>query len=715
MLDNRTKSGIGRDRMEGELRAGIAGTGFIGAVHARSARLAGARVVARRRFLAPRAPSAPRPQLGAERALASAEELVRRPGASTWCTSAPPTTSICRSPRPPSPPASTSSARSRSPRRRRRASASSARRGRLRPPGRRAVRLPLLPDGARGARARRAAGETGAVRLLHGTYLQDWLLRPEDDNWRVDAELGGASRAFADIGSHWCDLAQFVSGHRITRVSARVLTAVPERVRASGRRAFAGGDAHARRGAPGHDRGRGDRAVRDRRRRARLGDRSARCRPAARTGCGSRSTAPRRRSRSTRRIRRSSGAGRREAATIIRRDPESLSPRGRALRDAAARPSAGIRRLLRRLRRRLLRRHPRPARRRTGCRCSPTACAPRGSPRPCWPPRASSLGRRGGRARARGGAAPMKLGFLTACMPERSLEDIAAWAGANGYEALELAAWPSLGDRPFTASHISGRRLRRGRGGARARRPRGQRPEPLGARLLRQQPAPGPGRARGRTTPTCAPASTPPRRWAAFPSARSSAATPAAASRTTCARPSSVFPPLVDYAGERGVRLMIENCVMEGWHPDGYPGNLAYSPELWEWMFELGLYLNYDPSHLLWLGIDPVAALKPYVDRVAHAHAKDAETFPERARPLRLLRPHLDPRAGPLGHGLVALPDPGARRGRLPQVRGHALRGRVRRRALGRARGPGVGRQPGPRRGGPADRPPEPAAAGGRQ
>ncbi|WP_333926870.1 sugar phosphate isomerase/epimerase family protein [Sphingomonas sp. LR61] len=39
-----------------------------------------------------------------------------------------------------------------------------------------------------------------------------------------------------------------------------------------------------------------------------------------------------------------------------------------------------------------------------------------------------------------------------------------------------------------------------------------------------------------------------------------------------------VLPELVDYAGERGVRLIIENCVMEGWHPDGYPGNLAYSP-----------------------------------------------------------------------------------------------------------------------------------------
>ena len=83
-----------------------------------------------------------------------------------------------------------------------------------------------------------------------------------------------------------------------------------------------------------------------------------------------------------------------------------------------------------------------------------------------------------------------------------------------------------------------------------------------------------------------------------------------------------IFPPLVDYAGERGVRLMIENCVMEGWHPDGYPGNLAYSPELWEWMFGLGLYLNFDPSHLLWLGIDPVAALTA-VRRPGRARARE--------------------------------------------------------------------------------------------
>lgn len=92
------------------------------------------------------------------------------------------------------------------------------------------------------ARHRIATGESGAVYLIHGTYLQDWLLTAEDDNWRVDADLGGASRAFADIGSHWCDLAEFVTGHRLTRLSARTATAVPERLRDAGRGAFAPGN-----------------------------------------------------------------------------------------------------------------------------------------------------------------------------------------------------------------------------------------------------------------------------------------------------------------------------------------------------------------------------------------------------------------------------------------------------------------------------------------
>ena len=81
----------------------------------------------------------------------------------------------------------------------------------------------------REARARVADGSTGPLRLLHGSYLQDWLARADDDNWRVDAAVGGPSRAFADIGVHWCDLVEFVSGHRIVRLAAQTVVAVPSR------------------------------------------------------------------------------------------------------------------------------------------------------------------------------------------------------------------------------------------------------------------------------------------------------------------------------------------------------------------------------------------------------------------------------------------------------------------------------------------------------
>lgn len=74
------------------------------------------------------------------------------------------------------------------------------------------------------ARARVHDGRTGAVRLLHGHYLQDWLSEPADTNWRVDAAAGGPSRAFADIGSHWCDLVEWVTGHRIAEVTATLAT-----------------------------------------------------------------------------------------------------------------------------------------------------------------------------------------------------------------------------------------------------------------------------------------------------------------------------------------------------------------------------------------------------------------------------------------------------------------------------------------------------------
>ena len=72
-------------------------------------------------------------------------------------------------------------------------------------------------------------GDLGNVHLVHGGYLQDWLLFETDYNWRVEPRLGGKSRAVADIGSHWFDLVQFVTGSRVTEVMADLKTVIPVR------------------------------------------------------------------------------------------------------------------------------------------------------------------------------------------------------------------------------------------------------------------------------------------------------------------------------------------------------------------------------------------------------------------------------------------------------------------------------------------------------
>jgi predicted dehydrogenase len=68
------------------------------------------------------------------------------------------------------------------------------------------------------------AGEVGQVYAVHGSYLQDWLYLDTDYNWRLEPEAAGESRAVADIGSHWCDLIQFVTGLKITQVMADLVT-----------------------------------------------------------------------------------------------------------------------------------------------------------------------------------------------------------------------------------------------------------------------------------------------------------------------------------------------------------------------------------------------------------------------------------------------------------------------------------------------------------
>jgi predicted dehydrogenase len=211
----------------GEVRVAIAGTGFIGAVHARSARAAGARLVGvaasspERGLLAAAA-------LGADRSYATAEELVEAPEVDV--------VHICTPNHLHVPLAEAALAAGKHVICEKPIALDEGGAEELTDAAAASGRVAAVPfvyrfyPTVREARERVRTGIAGPIRLIHGGYLQDWLLRPEDGNWRVDEHLGGASRAFADIGSHWCDLAEFVSGHRITRLCARMFTSVPERV-----------------------------------------------------------------------------------------------------------------------------------------------------------------------------------------------------------------------------------------------------------------------------------------------------------------------------------------------------------------------------------------------------------------------------------------------------------------------------------------------------
>jgi predicted dehydrogenase len=202
------------------LRVGIAGTGFVGRVHARAARLAGAQLAGVAASTPERAAAA-RAELGAERDFASAEQLATADGVDVIHICTPnhlhlPLARaaveagkhvICEKP----------------------VALDSGEAAELAAAAERAGVLVAVPfvyryyPTVRELRAR--LGDAATPRLLSGGYLQDWLLGAGDYNWRVDPELGGASRAFADIGSHWCDLLEFVTGQRLTALVARTAIA----------------------------------------------------------------------------------------------------------------------------------------------------------------------------------------------------------------------------------------------------------------------------------------------------------------------------------------------------------------------------------------------------------------------------------------------------------------------------------------------------------
>ncbi len=226
----------------------------------------------------------------------------------------------------------------------------------------------------------------------------------------------------------------------------------------------------------------------------------------------------------------------------------------------------------------------------------------------------------------------MKLGLFSAAFKKWNLEQVAEFASANGFEAVEIACWPLGGEktrRYADVCHIDVETL--DAAGARqildmlARKSLvisslGYYPNPLHpdlehrefvishlkhvieAAALLMVPIVGTfiGKDRNKTVP---------------------------ANLEEYAR---VWPPIVKFAANHGVKIAIENCPMI-FSYDEWPGgdNLANTPAIWKKMWEIipdsNFGLNLDPSHLIWQMIDYERVVLEFKDRIFHVHAKDVQ------------------------------------------------------------------------------------------
>jgi len=230
----------------------------------------------------------------------------------------------------------------------------------------------------------------------------------------------------------------------------------------------------------------------------------------------------------------------------------------------------------------------------------------------------------------------MKLGLLTAAFPDATLDEIADWAAANGFETLEVACWPATEGavrRYAGVCHIDVERLddgaarelvagleRRGLSiSALAYYPNPLDPDPAERERVARHLKKVIDAARRLGVPTVG--------------------TFAGRDRTRSIEDNwpvfdDVWPPLVAHAAQRGVKIAIENCPMI-FSADEWPGgnNLAFAPAIWREMFRRipddSFGLNLDPSHLVWQFIDCERAIYEFADRIFHTHGKDVEVRPD--------------------------------------------------------------------------------------
>lgn len=223
----------------------------------------------------------------------------------------------------------------------------------------------------------------------------------------------------------------------------------------------------------------------------------------------------------------------------------------------------------------------------------------------------------------------MKLGLFTAALPELSLERIADWASANGFEALEIAAWPNAkAERRYAGvSHVDVEGLDKAKAVDLRRMisSRGLEISSLGYYPNPLDPDAAAAEAAiahlKRTIDAAALLEVPivgtfvGKDWRKTVEANLEAF-------------ARVWPPIVRYAKERGVKIAIENCPMI-FSSDEWPGgkNLATTPAIWKRMWEIipdeNFGLNLDPSHLVWQMIDCERVVRDFSSRIFHVHAKD--------------------------------------------------------------------------------------------
>jgi sugar phosphate isomerase/epimerase len=242
----------------------------------------------------------------------------------------------------------------------------------------------------------------------------------------------------------------------------------------------------------------------------------------------------------------------------------------------------------------------------------------------------------------------MELGFVSAILPDLSLEEVARFAAGAGFGCVELMCWPrGAAERRYAGvTHVDVNDF----GKAEAERVKeqmasagvaisalGYYPNPLAAdrseaqvyiehlqKVIRAAGLLGVGHVNsfvGRD-----PAKSVDENWARF---------------------REVWPPLVRLAEENGVRVGIENCPML-FTRDEWPGgkNLAISPAIWRRMFEEipspSFGLNYDPSHLVWQQMDPVKPIRDFASRIFHVHAKDVRVDRDRLNEVGILATPLE-------------------------------------------------------------------------